>query len=228
MGPGANAKDFAADQLYRLYLGPQLPNTDPPPGADDGGCTGPTFSTPGNEDRFAYVIGADVNRKIKSVAVVSKRFGVGIFLAPAAKPVIGLIRRYGDLGGWPRTNVGRGDYYGVPTPNGTAILSRSVKVIDDGSGHAERYVLMLPAAAALWLDAMRRYRRWLYALPGGTVRGGKTRIRLVADLETNELVEAIIIDSKRGHAHVRGQPSSRRRSGDDMDQDEIEKYAARG
>lgn len=222
--PAADAKEFAADLLHRLYLGPQLPNADPAPGAG-GGCTGQAFSTPGKEDRFAYVIGTDANAQIKSVAVVSKQFGIGIFLAPAAKPILGLIGRYGELGGWPRTDVGRGDYYGVRTPNGTAILMRYVKVIDDGRGRAEPYVLMLPAAAALWLDAMRRHGKWLYVRPGGTVRGGKTRLRLVANLSTNKLVEAIIIDPKQGLAHVQGKRSSLRHWGYDMHQDEVEKYA---
>jgi len=224
--PGAGAPDFAAKTLYRLLLGPALPNVDPPPGVDDGGCTGHSLTTSGNRDTFAYVVGADNNGSVKSIAIVSRRFGPAIFLAPAATRIRDLIKRYLDIGGWPRTDVGHGDYYGVKTPFGTAILMRPTKVIDDGSGLLERYVVLLPTAATLWLESMRRHGSWLYALRGRLVHGER-RIRLVASLETEKLVEVILVTSKTGTARLAGRRSSSRRFGEDMKQAEVEAYVRR-
>lgn len=221
--PGADAPGFAAEQLKRLYLGPQLDNADPPPGAEQGGCTGLTTVIDGH---FAFLEGKDDTGALKSVAVVSKLFGPAIFLAPAAKRVRKLIDRYRDIGGWLRTRVGRGgDYYGVRSPLGTCILMRPAPVLADGSGRTQGYVVLPPAAATLWMQTMRRYGSWLWALPGG-LSNGKQRIRLVSNLQSTTVVETLFVDHKTDTARVASQRSWRSAYGVDLDQDEVKRFAA--
>lgn len=85
--------------------------------------------------------------------------------------------------------------------------------------------MMRPATAALWLEAMRRLGRWLYALPDGTTADGSRRLRLGSNLETERVVESIIVDTPSGQAHIGGKPAWRRRTGIDMSQTEIQAYS---
>jgi hypothetical protein len=179
-----------------------------------------TVSFPG----FAYAEGKDEAGTLKSIAIVSERYGPAIFLAPAAKRVLQMIERYRDVGGWPRTRAGHGDYYGVETPYGTSIMMRPAPIWDDGSGRTRGYVVLLPAAATLWMDAVRRFGSWLWALPGGTVHG-KQRITFVANLQTNRIVGTIFVNRTSGEARVAGQRSSGSTYGRDLVQGQVEAFA---
>jgi hypothetical protein len=218
--PGAGAPEYAREPMKKLYLGPRLSSVDPPPGAGEGGCTGLTTTYPG----FAFTEGRDEGGTLKSVAVVSKSYGPAIFIAPAAKPVRALINRYKNIGGWLRTPAGHGDYYGVKSPYGTCILMRPAPVRDDGSGRTQGYAVLLPAAASLWMDAMRKHGSWLWAIPRDTVHG-KLRIKLVSNLQTNKLVDTIFVNLATGEARLAGEPWSGSTYGRDLSQSEVQSFA---
>lgn len=216
--PGAGAPEFAARLLHQLYLGPQLPNLGPPPGAIDGGCTTRPFSPPGYENAVVYTKGY-AGATLKSLALVSRRWGPAIFLSPSATIVDGLIERYRDVGGWPRTDAGEGDYYGVTTGFGTVILVRPSKSGD--------YVLLLPATATLWLDSMRRCNCWLWPVPADVVNG-KRRIRLVREPDAATAVNVIFVDSDKGSSRLGHEKASRTDYGYMMQRAEIETFARMG
>lgn len=213
--PGSGAPEFAATLLRRLYLGPQLPNQGPPPGAIAGGCTAAPFSPPGYENAVVYVKGY-AGGTLKSLAVVSRRWGPAVFLAPAAMLVDKLVERYPDLGGWPRTDVGDGDYYGVMTAFGTAVLIRSSKTRD--------YLVLLPAAATVWLDAMRRCGCWLWPVAADVVNG-KRRILLLRDTDARVAANVIFADSRTDSARLAHEKASRTRYGYMMQPADIETFA---
>ena len=199
--PGEDAPSWAKTHLRALYLGGSAArSTDPAPGAS-GGCTGRTLIPRGGDGNLVYTIAVDESGSMSSVATVSKRFGPAIFMAPAAEPTFQLLRTYLDIGGWARTPVGHGDFYGVTTPKGTAILVRPNIMRGDGSRQAEPYVTLMPAAAARWMKAMDDASSWLWAVPDGTVNG-KQRIRLVANLATSTAVDTIFIDPATGRARL--------------------------
>ena len=207
--------------LRALYLGGSAERgSDSAPGAA-AGCTGQTLFSKGDQDGFAYVIGTDSSGSMLSVGTTSKRFGSAIFLAPAAKPVHRLLSTYLDIGGWPRTAVGHGDYYGITTPKGTAILMRPSVVRSDG--RAKPYVTLTPAAAALWLKAMHDASAWLWPIPGGTING-KQRIKLLSNLATNTAVGTIFIDSQTGRARLASH-NAWHDSGQRIDRAEIQSLA---
>ena len=68
---------FVGALLHALYRGGMKLNADPPPGMT-GGCTGPPIFPLGRDGGVVYVEGQDPDGEIKSVAVVSKRFGSAI------------------------------------------------------------------------------------------------------------------------------------------------------
>jgi hypothetical protein len=178
-------------------------DTDPPPGAIQGGCTGPVYSPLGNEERFAYTVGTDSTGRVMSVGVVSRRFGPAIFILPAAKPVLKLIEMFGIIGGTPRIPVANGDLYGVHTPSGTVVLIRPGTVLPDGSGVAQEYVTLRPAAVTVWLRLMAQYGAFLWPIEASRVNG-KQRFRLVADLVTSETVASLFVDPVTGRAREGG------------------------
>lgn len=225
--PGYDAPSWAKTKLRALYLGGSTDrNAGAAPGAS-AGCTGPTLIARGGDGKLVYTVAKDASDSVRSVATVSKDFGSAIFLAPAAERVLGLIRTHHDIGGWPRTAAGRGDYYGVTTAEGTAILMRSGPVIDNGSGDVHGYVLLRPTAASLWMKAMRQHGSWLWAVPGGIQRNGEERIKLVDNLQTNEIVATIFVDRTAGTARVAGERPRGSTHGDDLSQHEVESYASR-
>jgi hypothetical protein len=228
--PGESSPAWARDNLHALYLGGMKLNADPPPGIT-GGCTGPPIFPLGRNGGVVYVEGRDPDDpdgEIKSVAIVSKRFGSAIFIDTAAKPALRLIKMYRDIGGMPRMNAGDGQVYGVKTAlGGPAILMRPGTVRGDGSGEAQDYLVLRPAAAALWWRAMEEHRTWLWALPGKPLNG-KRRIHLVANLITREVVKTILFDRKTGLARLGTDRSSRRWLGPvgaPINQQELESYA---
>jgi len=220
--PGADTPALA-ETFRRLYLGePALENVTPPPGAKSGGCTGPTTVY---GDDLAFVTGMGEDGTMKSLGLISKIYGVAMFLAPAARRVREMIKRYRDLGGWPRTLAGHGDYYGIKTPFGTGILMRSAPVLDNGSGRTQGYVWLPPAAASLWIQATRLHGSWLWARFGGIEKNGEERIKFVSNLETNQTIATIFVDRKTGTARKAGQISSGSTQGPDISQDEVQSYA---
>jgi hypothetical protein len=228
--PGDGAPAWARDNLHALYLGGMKLNADPPPGTT-GGCTGPPIFPLGRNGGVVYVEGRDPDDpdgEIKSIAVVSKRFGSAIFIDTAAKPALRLVKMYRDIGGMPRINAGDGQVDGVRTPlGGPAILMRPGTVRGDGSGRAQDYLVLRPAAAALWWRATEDHGSWLWALPGQPFNG-KRRIHLVANLITREIVKTILFDPKTGLARLgTGRPLRRWLGpvGAPIDQQELESYA---
>ena len=177
-------------------------HSDPPPGAIEGGCTGPTYAPFGRDGDFVYLVGTDVvTGRVKSVATVSRRFGAAIFIAPAAEQILRLIAMFGDIGGFARMKAGNGDLYAVRTPVGTVILARPTTVRGDGSGFAQPYTMLLPAAATVWLQAVRSHGSWLWPMPG--VRDGdRVRFQLVDDLATGTSSGSILLDPMTNRARL--------------------------
>lgn len=227
--PGRDAPDFAKEVIRRLYLGPQIAHADPPPGGRTGGCAGRTLTTPDHAHDFVYAIGSSADGVERSIAVVSKDravFPPGIFLAPAVRHIKKLIKRYGQVGGSKRRDAGRGDYYTVGISRyETALIVRATKTHGD-EGVARDYVRLLPAAATLFLHAMRKHGTWLYAIPDGSVHGLR-RIRLVADLDMDHTIKTILTDDNTGASRYGGDPSSLRRVGEPLSGVELENLARR-
>jgi hypothetical protein len=221
--PGLRAPRWARDRLHALYLGGMRLNADPPPGIT-GGCTGPPIFPSGHDEGFVYVEGRDSDGELKSVAVVSKLYGSGLFIAPAAKSALALIKMFHDIGGMRRTNAGDGQVYGVKTPLGTAILMRSGTMLGDGSGRAQDYLMLRPAAAALWWRAVQDYGSWLWALSGGKV-DGKQRIVLMANLLTRARVKTIVFDPATGSARFDRSSRWCGPEGIAINQEQLESYA---
>lgn len=121
-------------------------------------------------------------------------FGTGSMLAVAH---VQAVTQRSETATRPAALAGR--YYTVRTSDGTVILSRP------GSG-AFRYTALEPAAAAIWMQAMRDSGSWLWAYPDGTVNG-KAHIRLVADRHTGESVRAIVFDPRTRRARFGGTSS---------------------
>jgi hypothetical protein len=179
--PGADAPGWAKVGLYRLYLGPREPGLPPeatgPPGVDDG-CTTPVV-TPNPVIPFVYLTGIDgATGRVQTLAVDSPQFGPALYIAPAAQPVLGLIRLYSAVGGWPRIKVGEGDYYAVHVSGGGTVMLIRVQVNNSATTRAERYVeLPIPVTCA-WLEAMRLSKRWLW--PTVRSKGGTETFHLLS------------------------------------------------
>jgi hypothetical protein len=220
--PGVDAPDWARAQLHRLYLGPAIAGASPPPGAS-AGCPGMTYST---IEAFAYVIGTTPAGDLGSLATVSRRFGPALFLAPAGDPVLHLIRTYGDIGSTRRLSVRAGDYYAVRTPAGTAVLVRPSAVRADNPTVPQSYVTLPPAAATVWMNAMRTTGTWLWPLSAGQVNG-KQRIKLVPNLRTGRAAQTIFVDPSSGAARQGGRLEWRGRYGSQLSEQELRSYAAR-
>jgi hypothetical protein len=200
--PGKNApEEWAKLVLYDLYLGgPWLPPRVDPPGAV-GGCTGPVYAPQGTS-HFYYTFGTmPATGELRSVAVATQRFQSAIFIAPAVAPVIALIHRYGEIGGYARLDVGpanRGDCYAIQTAAGMVMLVRVAKTL--AHGVAGQYVELPPPVTAAWWDAMSARRSvWLWPIEQAAARG-KVSFRLVADPIANTTVETIAYDKHTGIA----------------------------
>lgn len=204
--PGTDAPSWAAAELDSLYLGPADDNAPPeqvgPPGAD-GGCTGHVV-VPDPSMRFAYVRGTDpVTGRLISVAVASDDvFPPALFMAPAAHPVLDIIRDQRPLGGSPRYRVRHGDFQLAWTTVGTtAFVRATVWTEDAGPRRAQPYTQLPPAATDAWLDAMRATGSWLW--PSATSDGSNTHIRLLNDAIAGREVATIDYTDARGNAQLR-------------------------
>jgi hypothetical protein len=192
--PGRGAPRWARDVLYALYLGGRSnPPRVKPPGAV-GGYTGPVLTSPGIADFFFTFGTIPGTGELRSVAVATRRFQSAIFIAPAVTPVVALIQRYGEIGGYARLDVGladRGDCYAVQTPDGIVMLVRVAKTAAHGG--AGQYVELPPAVTAAWWDAMsERGGQWLWPLAQPYGASGTT-FRLVADPSSKAAFDDTIV-----------------------------------
>ncbi len=152
---------------------------------------------------FAYQIGRNPLGEVLSVAVVSKRFGPEIFLAPAALRVIALIGEgIAPLGGYPRLNLAGGDLISITTPEGTILLARDEKHLPGEPHVAVPYVELPPAVATAFLEVLRERDDWLWPLPPATSDGGEA-FELTANSQSSSGELEIHYDPTTGGA-VRG------------------------
>jgi hypothetical protein len=100
-----------------------------------------------------------------------------LFLAPAVKPVLGLINKFGAVGGIRRFAVDAGDFYPVITSDGTYILIRH----ETGTEQAAQPSTELPPAVAdAFVGALRETQQWLWPSRPVTLYGVQI-FRLEAD-----------------------------------------------
>ena len=146
--PGSDAPAWAQPLFLALYLGSNGPGA-------KAGCTGATQYVVGDSS-FAYLIGYE-NGSVKSVAVVTEQteaYPPALFMAPAAEPVLELIRTEGAVGGTGRLNAAVGDLYLVYEASGTMALTRANK---DGA-----YTVVPPAVVDEWFADMTLRDEWLW------------------------------------------------------------------
>jgi hypothetical protein len=162
--PGAGAPRWARAELRALYLGGLQLNATKPPGTKAGGCPGKTFVLATGHGRFVYTIGHNPLGEVWSVACDSKEYKGAIFLAPAARVVLGLIHKgIAPVGGYPEVEeVAGGDMVTVLTPTGTIVLVRPEKHLPGHTLEAAPYVELAPSVAAAWVVAMSETRAWLW------------------------------------------------------------------
>lgn len=201
--PGEGAPAWAKEKLRALYYGHPRLHATAPPGTDAGGCPGPVIVPATPRGAFAYQIGRSPLGEVLSVAVVSKRFGPEIFLAPAAQRVIALIGEgIAPLGGYPRLNLVGGDLVSITTPEGTILLVRDEKHLPDEPHVAAPYVELPPAVATAFLEVLRERDGWLWPLSPVTSDGGEV-FELTANSQLSSGKIEIHYDPTTGGA-VRG------------------------
>ncbi|HWA52948.1 MAG TPA: hypothetical protein VG816_02110 [Solirubrobacterales bacterium] len=200
--PARGAPRWARSDLNALYYGGKLLNANPPPG-NIGGCTekAVTITTPQGD--FVYTIGHNLEGEVRSVAVVSSEYGPAIFLAPAAKYVIGLIvHGVAPLGGYPTMEAAGGDMAAITTPQGTFILIRAALHLPGMPEFAAPYIKLVPTVGAAWLEAMRESDAWLWprALAGSAGR----EFVLTTDPNGNTSTYVVSYDPVSGTARREG------------------------
>jgi hypothetical protein len=164
--------------LSNLYLGGSEPLGGEAPGTAIAGCPGRLHISRTSYGLFAYALGKRPgSTETPSIAVDSTHFGPALFLAPAVRPVLALIRRFRIVGGIHRFGSGSGQFYPVQTPIGTYILIRSE------TGSTERvatpYILVPPVVAQAWSLAMTRSQAFFWPVPK------ESEGRLVYDFYSN-------------------------------------------
>jgi hypothetical protein len=204
--PSYGAPEWAESQLNALYLGGSLDfNGQPvhaelPPGAE-GGCTGRAVVPLYTQGEFVYTIGGST----RSVAVDSKQFGPAIFLAPAARRVLSIIKeQLGPVGGTAREKVRNGDFLSVSTELGSVMLVRQQEHLEGQSDEAYPYTELPPAAAEVWVQAMRQRQVWLWPYLSASDRGSET-FTLVRDPISRIAVEHITYSKQERDATYEGQ-----------------------
>lgn len=214
--PGDGAPEPWAEQvLYALYLGEKdlssgggrdLPTDIEPPGAA-GGCTGHVLA-PDGSTHFYYTFGTILRTgETRSVAVASQRFPSAIFIAPAVEPVLDLIDRYGEIGGLPRLDVGRGDCQAAQTAGGMVMLVRTEKTASGGGGVAY-LVLPLAVTQAWWQAMVERGGQWLWPRLASE-SGSTTTFHLGVYAIGDDSVTTILYDERSGIATRSLSPGTR-------------------
>ncbi|HEV7400817.1 MAG TPA: hypothetical protein VGN84_11185 [Solirubrobacterales bacterium] len=197
--PARGAPAWARDKLNALYYGGEALNANPPPG-NIGGCTEKAVVVGTPHGDFVYTIGHNRIGEVRSVAVTSHEFGPAIFLAPAAKNVIDLIRhKIVPLGGYPTKKVVEGDTTAVTTPQGTFALVRNATHLPGMPNFAAPYVELPPTVASAWFGAMRERNAWLWPQPPSANDLGR-EFTLTADSGGLEVEYTVKYDPSGGAA----------------------------
>jgi hypothetical protein len=206
--PGAGAPaaaEWVGRELHELYLGAtgttRVPVGYEAPGAL-AGCTGKVERVRGARDAYFTIATYPRTGEIGSVAVDSARYRPALFIAPAALPVLALLRRYKVLGGTIRHRVGRGDFYLIEVDIGTIVLVRAQYQEPGHPGVVEGYVQLDPPVAEAWMDCMRERHGWLWPvrrpLPHA---GGEIAYDLVDDVVAPRYHVIVSYDPERHIAH---------------------------
>lgn len=188
----------AREALRQLYLGePELEETTAPPGFHFGGCPGaPRVLLHGT---FVFLVGRKPSGEVASVAVDSIKFGPEIFLAPAAKHVLELIKEgVKPIGGHPRLFPAGGDAVTIETPDGTIAAVRAAEHPSGRAGIATAYVEMPPSVTMAWMGAMGEAERWLWPL--GPESSGEEVVYPLAETKEGRPRYFVHYDSATGTA----------------------------
>lgn len=160
--PSFGAPAWAKSDLEALYYGTKELKATPPPGNEEGGCTGRAIVPAAQHGTFVYTVGRNAVGEIRSLATVSRAFAPSIFLAPSAQLVLNLIKHgVAPLGGYPVIDVAGGDAIGVTSDAGTYALVRDAKHLPH-STLAVGYSLLPPTAASAWVGSMKELGSWLW------------------------------------------------------------------
>ena len=198
--PGDGAPAWAKADLYALYFGGLEAEVTKPPGTDIGGCVGLAIVPPGLKNEFVYAIGRNVDGELRSVALVSTKYGPAIFLAPAAQQVLELLEKgVMPIGGYPTEDVLRGDIAPILTPDGTVVLARAEKHLPGNERYATPYVKLEPTAAAAWVGVMREEGMWLWPLGPRSVDGLQV-FDLSRDAAGHDIAASVTFDPESGVA----------------------------
>jgi hypothetical protein len=151
------------EALSNLYLGGSEPMDGEAPGTSIAGCPSRLHLSHTHYGLFAYTLGKrPASTETPSIAVDSTRFGPALFLAPAVRPVLALVRRFRIVGGIHRFGAGSGQFYPVQTPAGTYILIRR----ETGTERvATPYMVLPPVVAQAWSLAITRSQAFFWPVP---------------------------------------------------------------
>jgi hypothetical protein len=154
---------WVEEEIAHLYLGGAGAAAAEAPGTAIAGCPGELHLSHTAFGLFAYTEGrSPAGGQPRSVAVDSSRFHAGLFLDPAVKPAMALIKRFKIIGGLHRYTVAGGDFYPMQTPVGTYLLIRR----NTGTERAATpYLVVPPAVAQAWSLAVSRSEDFLWPMP---------------------------------------------------------------
>ena len=171
----AGVPSWARQAIEGLYRGSQSL------GPQTSGCPATVQEKITPHGLFVWAVGEGADGRLQSVAVSSQHLGEGIFISPAAEPVLELIETIGVVGGpqpFPRYPAGAGDYYIVNSERGSYLLMRE----EAGTSEtAVPYVELAPSAATALIAADREMGVWLW--PSITSGPGRVVYRLRASAD---------------------------------------------